>query len=364
MRKARKAKIAIGVSFLLCFLCICIGYAQLSDTLNISGDASVDAPDGVFITNVIAQDSGGVVNKYINTALNTTTNLGTNKNNTVTYTVYLRNNAPYAYAFNGVTFIEEAYDNTDIVFELSGLANGAEIQPDGGTLSFQITFEYAVSKITNTVLNSTVNFDFILASEYIPEAAADGAVARFGEILNTPEDMNKLLTQMDKSVSGRNDDSYIGNVVGSVGEDSAVINELFTVNNENALVLNIAGEETNVTAMIKRENLDGNTSTGDESGDEITIYMTADDPTQYSWYARGNVKVFAAVFTRNSADGEWYQLGEMYEGQAQVNNYSGNNLFNNPNSFDTDTWKSTQVYHGAAAGSTIDQIVSAYKLSQ
>ena len=121
-------------------------------------------------------------------------------------------------------------------------------------------------------------------------------------------------------------------------------------------MLEINGSKTPVTAMIKRENVDGNSSNG-TGGSEMTLYMTADDISDLPWYG-GDVDVFVAVYTKDTADGEWYQIGEIFEGKADANAYDGG-WFSSADSFNTDTWESTVKYYNVNTGSTIEKIIAA-----
>ena len=167
-------------------------------------------------------------------------------------------------------------------------------------------------------------------------------MGRFKEILNTPAEYTKLTDQMDDNWSnGRYNDSYMGTVVGASDDDIALLEDLFVGN----LILNINGVDTEVTILIKRENVDGNKNNGDGSGNEMAVYMTTDPLTE-----RGkSVPVYAAVYTSPDKGKTWSQLGQMFEGKATVNNYFG---FSGTGSFNTDTWKDLK-------GKTIEQVISA-----
>lgn len=202
--------------------------------------------------------------------------------------------------------------------------------------------------------------------------AAKGAVGRFSEVLNDDVKFNALVTEMDNE-NGRLNTSFIGNVTGDdESEDSKRLAELFA----DALQIDTGNGEIPVTIMIKRDNVDGNNKTGVDyieysytlwwetetpaEGGEFTIYMTADDVTK-----ENPVTVYVAVFTiaqdaEGNPTGKWYQLGEMFVGQANTNNYQSGST-NSPNSFNTDTWKSTESYYGLGSGKTVEEIMTAYK---
>lgn len=358
MKRWHKALFCIVFSFIFCFLTV--GYAAVSDTLVIEGISESKAQTGVFIKSAtLANPSDNAeISRYYGTNLTSRVNLGNDGSATVTFNLSVYNNSAYVYTFNGVKYMvgEETYDNENITFLLSGLEKGNSI---GGkeTIHFSVTFKYDnANNIRDTELNSILNFEFVPEAEYIPEIVVSGALGKFEQILNDSADMTALLNQMDNYQDNRHNSSYIGNVVGSTSSDTALLNSLFTEDGTNYLTLEIGGVTTNVTAMIKRENVDGNAATGDENGNEMTIYMTADDISDLPWYG-GSVEVFAAVFTK-SDDGKWYQIGEMYDGTATANNYSGGW---GRNSFNTDTWETTKAYYDGAAprGSDIETVIAA-----
>lgn len=347
----KAVKISLAIVLLLSLCTMLIGYAQVTNTLNISGEASAEPQKNVFIsfatiTNSASQDK---INSYTSTILNSSVDLSDDGTSTINLTFY--NNSAYVYKFNQV--IEVSLDNSDITYSLNSLTKGQEIQPQG-TISASITFKYKSEIPANKILNSILNFEFVPSDEYIDDYIATGGVDRFEQILNTSIDFDSLIEQMDSYSGNRNDSSYIGNVVGSSSEDSALLNSLFTVDGVNYLKLNIGGTDVPATAMVKRENVDGNSQNG-TNGAEMTLYLTSEDPGDLPFWG-GTLQVFAAVYTKDTANGEWYMVGQMYEGEASANNYEGGW---GRNSFNTDTWKSTVSYYGQNTGRTIEQLTEA-----
>ncbi len=355
--KALKILIAAVLSF--SYLFVCVGYANLTDKLTIESEANITVQKGVYISEVNLDNAVGVtVNAYLATTLNSTVTLGASANSTVTFDVQLYNNSPYVYVFEKTEYMEEAYDNADITFSHAALTPGMEIA-SYGYIEFDITFSYKDGAVANRTLNSAINFKFVLDSEYIPEAAVDGAAERFEQILNTDSEFEALIEHMEAEASQNNrNETYVGNVVGAGDGDTVFLNNLFKDDNgDSKLTLEINGEKTNVTAIIKRENLDGNSATGDAEGNEMTIYLTADDLSGRNWWSPGEVTVYAIVYTKTDG-GEWIQLSDMLEGKANANNYAGN-YFAAINSFNTDTWESSQTYYGVRKGAGIETIIAA-----
>ena len=359
MKRIAKILVAFMLSFSVIFTAV--GYAALSDTLEVAGSAGIAAQTGVFISDVIPPASGSVtVNSYASTLLNTKVDLGSNKNAKLTLQLKFYNNSAYVYVFDSVKYTlgsNGTYDNANIKFEVSGMKAGDKIEAQS-ELTCSLTFSYDnTSSISDTDLNSVLNFYFVPAEEYRPVVAVDNALHRFEAILNSTEDFKTLTNQMDAVSgswwSGRNDNSYIGNVVGSSSADSNVLNNLFTVDGDNKLTLVIDNEKTNVTAMIKRKDIDGKSSTGDENGYEMAIYMTGETISS----SNRTPVTYVAVYTKDSGSDSWYLLGQMFEGEANANGYTGGWGYN---SINTETWTSTKAYYEVSTDSSIEEVIAGY----
>lgn len=306
----------------------------------------------IYVTDAVKTEGNGefFLSSYNATSITSKVTLTNNVNSSVTVKVTVYNSADEVYAFNAVKYTTEAYSNADIHFEHPDIKHGDTVNAKS-SIEFTVVFYYNSGVApTNYQLDSTLNFEFMPLDE-LPEEeeiAVSGVLGQFSDILNNKtlsDSLAQLTTQMDDY---RNNDrangSYIGNVSGAAEEDVLLLEDLFMEN----LTLVIEGVETNVTILIKRENVDGSSSTGDSQGREMTIYMTTDDLQQ-----RGNIfnpseaPVYAAVFTSYDKGGTWEQIGEMYAGEATVKQYNGRY---GSGSFDTDTWKSTD-------GKTIEQLV-------
>lgn len=344
------------IAFLLCALFLSaaflgVGYAALSDELTVSGQGSAKVPKIVYISAVTVSSGTATNITKSGTVLNSTVTLDAGASAQTVLHVTVKNNTDYPYVFNGVSYTEgpDTYDNTAIAVSASA-KKGLEVA-SGASTSFDLVFKYKSGVSSNKTLNSVINLAFVPPDEYVPEIAVKGAIGQFSNILNDPVTMNKLSTAMDTVTGGRANDTYIGNVAGATDADSTVIDELFTVDGKHLLTLDLKGDgtETNVTAMIKREDIGGT------SAEEMVIYMTGQEISG-SLFRPTDVQVFAAIYVQNDA-GEWVQKGELFEGVARSNNYSGG--WGSHNSFNTDTWESAKEYNGVKAGATIEQVLAA-----
>ena len=408
MKKCIMVGLCVLFSFMFCINCL--GYAALSAELTVEGEATWTMPKAVIITNVDRDtDAPGdgtwdsSKTTYSQSILTSNVVLTNSGSSYVTLSVTVYNNTDVVQGLDKVIDGREEgfYSNEDIVYELTNLErkkildkvfyDGTQIQP-GTYHTFEVTFSYdGGKKGASPELDSVLNFVFkpysdIVADEFVTPLE-EGPLAQFKRILNDPvtyEDLESTIQDDSKVAYQR---SYIGNVAGTEGgDDSEYVNRIFTrTNNDdtttNTLFIDADGDgeaDDPVTAMIKHWNIDGNTSTGTtyidyiESGSwynktytpvptgggEMILFMTPDT------IKRGvsNVTVYAAVFTIPEGETEWVQLGEMYQGTANTNNYASN--YGTPNSFNTETWKSSVMYYNAATGSTIEQIIAAYVKTQ
>ena len=377
MKRAVKLLLCLLLSSL--FLLTSIGYAQLTDTLTVEGEVHASPAEGLSIIHVACGSFGAVSHAANGTVHSSTVDLSASASGISTFTITILNNTGYTYYFDKMVWDESAYDNANIVPTISGMAAKYELK-DKATVTFTVTFSYKnASNVTNSVLNSVINYQFVPNKDDAGDIAVNNALDKFKEILNDDAiggAFEVLIENMDDS-GRRANETYIGNVVGADSEDTQAVTDLFTDEIMNYLVLQIGdGQTKDVTAIIKREPLDGNDATGtsivDGSGNvttagcEMTMYLTPDDiPNDQLFFGAGgrSITVYAAVFTTD-AQGRWYQLSPLYKGTATSNNYDGS-TFGRTNSFNTDTWRSVagtyELPNGSVAvtaGKTIATLIA------
>lgn len=353
-------KAALGISLSIMCMFTCVGYAAISENLTVNGSIKAEPPKAVYITSVTADGLDGasaVVNNYSMTVVNSRVTLTDSFAGVVTFTITVYNNSDVIQGYNAMIYTvgPSTYDNDSIILEPS-ISAREEIKP-GEYLTFSVTarFKNGYDRY-NKILNSVVNYEFRPLDE-IPEDEGGVAVLnvsdKFINILNTPEDYKTLSDEIAANYDGSRawTATYIGNVIGTEdyenNNDTAIVSDLF----DGALTLNINGIDTNVTVIIKREEIDANSSTGDTyyygnppvgvADTELTLYITAEDLHSVSSGTR--VTVYAIVFTidqdaSGKTTGKWYQIGDMYTGTAEVVGYIGG--YSN-GSFDTGTWRET-----------------------
>ncbi|MGM9684509.1 MAG: hypothetical protein ACI3XQ_13005 [Eubacteriales bacterium] len=166
MKKAVKALFCIAFSLVFVFLCV--GYAQLSDSLTVNGNVSLSSQDGIYITGVsVPEGADATVNAYISTVLTSTVDLGTDGASTVTLSVTFFNNSDSTYMYDSVTYDSDAYSNANIVFDVSYKQN--YIVPHG-TLTLDLTFSFKDGVASSlTELYSVLRFNFVEPAKTVVE---------------------------------------------------------------------------------------------------------------------------------------------------------------------------------------------------
>lgn len=278
----------------------------------------------------------------------------------VTLAVTFYNNTDVSYFYDKTETVSS--DNSSIEYTVSGMAQKDEV-PARTSATLYVTYSYSGSVPSDKQILSQLHFKFVIDKSSIGTIVAQTAVDRFRDILNNKVfdgAYQSLINGMDNR-SGYNKASaitYIGNVSGSNSGDSALVNSLFG-QEFMSMDLDGDGKAEPITMMIKRENLDGDETTGASysytswgreytvNGVEMTLYITSENLSSGS----RSVVVYAVVFTKLPGATQWTDLVPLTKGTATPNNYSG---FGSANSFNTDTWVSED-------GKTIDELAVEYK---
>lgn len=262
------------------------------------------------------------------------------------------NNTTTSYYYDETETVSS--NNNRIGFTVSGIEKKDEI-PSHTFKTIELTFAYTGSNTSAAALLSDLHFKFVVDKEAIGDIVAQTAVDRFRDILNNVvfDGSYQTLEDAMNNRSGFNKASavtYIGNVYGSSSTDSKVMESLF---GQEFLTMDLDGDgkAERITMMIKRENLDGRTDTGDAytysysswtgtrqetvEGAEMTLYITSKDLSNVS---NGQaVVVYSVAFTKLPGADVWTELVPLTKGTADANNYGG---YGAANSFNTDTWMS------------------------
>lgn len=380
---SRWIKILVAVLFSFSVLFIGVGYALTSGELLIEGTANADIPL-IYIKSAVPLDSYasvGTVNSTVETTMNATANLSTSAN-TVIYRVTVANRSSQEYGYLATAADPSVDQNSRINYELytdaactDKMERRTLLPAHTGSTHGELMFYLKVSAKAPTAASAAYRFvlryDFKAPISDIPApgadssaVAVDNAMTKFAAILNDDVSLAALKSQMSDQ-RGENDrasDTYIAyvpdtiNGTGYTDDDKCL--ELFG----GELNLIIDGVEYQVYFLLKRENVDNSTGTGDASGEEYTLYMTTDPLTSSSSiFSKKKAVVYAGVFTSDDDGDNWYQIGDMLKGEATICDYAGINaaLSSGSGSFNTDTWATTQAYYGVAKGAKVASVMSA-----
>ena len=362
-----KAILCIALSLMCVFTGL--GYAAISDQLIIEGDLRMTPPNALFIASisVVEPVSATIVSDPVNIGFPSTKMmteiLFESQNDSVTLEVLIVNGTPVAQYFDQL----KQYPSMEgIEGSFSYERVKATVDPGQGTAigagerkTFTVTLKYTGTS-TNQTRKMLYEFEFVLRSDDLTEAVSKGVTDKFADILNNrlEEEIKYVVDGSEKKVApektydavinNMEDDTsgnYIGNLMGATAEDKALLTALF----EGELTFPVGDQEVPVTVMIKQKDVYGS-----DNKDDLVLYITADDlGTRFS-----DVPVYAVVFSQD-ASGEWKQIGQIFAGEARVNGYNGS--FLGTGSFNTESWKSINVYYGVSNGSDIKKIMTAYK---
>ena len=312
-----------------------------------------------YITNI--EITGGSyksasIEKVGDTNVSADISLNPNASSFVNAEITFYNSADASYYYNEVQTVST--NNSSIICSVSGITQKEEVPGKSyKTINAAFLFEGNTSKVD---LLSEVHFSFVVDKSSIGVVVAQSAVTRFEDIINnivSSDSYSTLETAMNNRGSNASVVSYIGNVAGANDKDSALIEQLFT---KEFLTMDLDGDGKSepITMMIKRENLDGNTKTGDDytykgllgtsrvvQGVEMTIYITSEG------FNSSKLNVYAASYTIPEGSDKWVQVVPLTKGTASANNYSSG-LIGTDNSINTDTWRSEN-------NKTIDDLVKA-----
>ncbi len=378
-----KRFVIVVTCILLCFIFVftCIGYAAISDTLQITGNATATPPETLFISSV--SQSGGtatlVSSSYSELFLQNSIDFS--GGDSVTLDVVIVNNtAQDTVYYEGYKIGSGNYNNSDINVKINSvvtsggvdLAAGNTQFPSKSTCTVNVTLTKSNANAGNQ-LTSGITFMFMDSAR--AEEVMQNPGERFEQILNNPDKMDELIgiLKPDENLGWGEEDhngTFIGDVPGAPQEDKDQILSLLGLNNE---MLTYNGVE--VFFIIKFENIDGDVNTGITNenakdgptpGCEMVLYFTTDTEEKiaegtYDWLGRAesvDLDVCAAVFMYDSNSSSWTQLDSgdsdgLFQGTAKSTGYYGHSdsiIDRKHNSFDTGTWISSKEYYGVSSG--------------
>ncbi len=347
-------KIVAYMLFLVLSSGLLVGYASLTDSLHITGQANVEGKpfEGVYIYDASVHSIYGTESITLKnvkpTNLVSTVRSSINQAS-ITYKITFHNNSAVTYWYVG-----EEYESSVESNSLIGVAGGITITTKDNPNDTYSSFDNNDWIPPNTYRDVYVTYTFGSAAGSYPSTFVNFL---FGVKMDSVHD--KFLTVLnDRSQNGAYDfitqafdEKFTetgSTVIANVGEEKAIFDQLFG----ESLSINIDGTDVPVTVMIDRSNVDNRTTgdayevSGGPSGCEYTIYITVDpldSPT-------GEAIVYAVSYSKGGVvgDGIWYQLGELYEGTANRIDYGTDGDI----VFDIGSWEASPNSYKVADGIT------------
>jgi len=355
-----------------CLLCIllsvmclftCVGYASVTGNVTVKGTVEVEIPEGLFIVGIKTLGTNNLDQpcsvSYVDysTTVNSIISRAKNGNQySATYEITVLNNTQYEYAYRGLYYMNSYGSNSYVSTSnannklgvVTSFPNGTIVSANGGKLTFRVTYTIGKDIKDNVVLDTMLNFQFGINVDSV-DKAYDIVHNKFLDILNTKTTYDQLVDVLDDKFDGSQTwtSNYVGNVGNAVDNDMMTVETLFA----GQLTMIVNGKTQKAWVIIKHEDIDGNTLTGDDytvrynqygnithEGCEMTLYMTVDPLDKRNGWAPVYVTVFTCDRDANgNTTSDWYQVGSSYYGQANIVGYRGES--GGTGSFVTDNWK-------------------------
>lgn len=366
MQKWKNILLCAAVSFM--FLFMAVGYAQLTDNLNISGEIEVTEMKAIYITDV-----------YISAKSNTSTNnTNVTKTGTLTFkhnnyslnsqsgktggsisiTVTVKNNSgiDQYFGYHSATSSKDTdkLKNTKTTYAQSG---NDRLIKQGETKTFTFTIQN-----TSWSAISMNNFESLLVfspnfTEDTTMNATDALAKMFANVLSGKGPngdgkgityqgktiaANKIMEEITKKMTGVDTGGYTGNVGNASQDEKDLMEAVFGDN----ITIQIGNNYYSVYILIKNQTI--------KSKDDMVIYVTADQLNMGSgrwqggsgWGQQGSyvdlnyVPVYGLVFIK---DGNGYKYCDhLFAGEAPVCDFGGAMGEGKIGNFNTNLWNSTE----------------------
>ena len=315
--------------------------SQSADVSLSMNEFTYEPPKCVYITdvNVYEKNPSNVYVGYsyaFPTTFNTSVN-ATQRGTTVTYRITVYNNTDVHQWYLGPQ-IDPAYGSNALIDASNGIFITTKDKPSDSGASFN-TYDwippqtsrdfYVICQFESNALGTTdIKIDFQFGIRM--DAVYDGFLAVLNDKTSN-HGYNFLVEQFDQKYAETG-----STVIGNVGDDKAIFDHIFGED----LTIDVDGVQMPVTVLVERKNVDNRTTgdayaNGGPSGCEYTVYITVDDLS-----APGGKAVVYAISYSCKADGTWYQIGELYEGTANIKDYDSTNG-TYEGAFDVSNWIAT-----------------------
>lgn len=351
------------VCLLLCFMTafISVGYAALSDSLQITGTVQYTEPTAIYITSVSVSTTNGGCNRTpsVKTAGYLQVQYGDfsiNRNSSITLNVTVKNNSGVKQYFEGYSAGSGLPSGVTVTY--TGLSTGQAIE-SGNSATFQVKISTGRNGTYNHnglmgILNFTPDFDQStlnsigqIVHNILHELGVDGegsSITHKGQTITADRIMTYLAGYMDGKESAGTG-GYISNVPAASQEEKDLLNQIFGEN----VTMTIGNQTYNVKCLLKNQNM-GNSN-------DMVLYITPDPLdvgggtwSNGAWTDLKKVPVHVLVFKyTKTVNGkkQYEEVPHIFLGTAPVCG-PGGELYKKTNdtiitgNFNTNLWESTE----------------------
>ena len=335
--------IVLPVAICVMAVCITAGYAALSDKLGISGNLGAEAqpPTGVYIKSVEVYNTSAADSIECGYTYPTNHKVSVDSrvtNGSVTYKITVHNNTDVTYWYIGPRW-DTSYNQNTLIDQSDGINIRTMDHPTDTTETFNpddwipaqterdFYVRYTYGANAQSACVTMVNFKFDIKMDAVHD--------EFLAVLNNTSSYEQL--------TGVFESEYAKDGSTSISTES---HPEFFASLFSDLMVNIDGTEREASVVIRRDNLDGDATSGDSysgsgpDGCEYTLYITVESLTPGT-----SPTVYAIAYSKgaNAMGPNWYQVGELYEGTAQIGS---------DGSINYDTWIATHKTYEIADGIT------------
>ena len=357
MSLLKKIFLCVGFSFM--FLFVGVGYAQLTDSLTIHGQAEVQEIKAVYITEVKIVDYTGIKNAppvVTQTGLLTFShsNYSMNKQGSITIEVTVKNNSGVDQYFAYHTAVTESnvekLKNNAVTTYSQASIDRLVVQGTKQTFRFTIqnTKSQSLSmKDFDSLLVFSPDFDpgttedatYSLARIFANVLAGKGPAGDYTGIWYDGKEVpaSQIMSKITEKMTSVDTGGYTGNVGNATQDEKDLMEAIFGDN----ITVQLGNNYYSVYILIKNQQIDNK---GDK---DMVIYITADQLNigagqwrNNKWQDLNIVPVYGLVFIK---DGNTYKYCDhLFAGEAPVCDFGGALGEGKVGNFHTNLWCSTE----------------------
>ena len=212
------------VAIVLVIFVMSLGYAALSQYVELEGIASIDRSWIVKVTkvtNTVTNSATSISSNYVSNTVTLNANLPTSSS-TITYTITLSNQGNIPAKLNNIEIVED--ENSNITYEISGVEEEVTTLAPGETNTAKVTIKYK-SGVTNI---SETKKELMLTFIYVENSGTTG-----GNSGDSTSDTENVVYQLGDTISTenivRNDNRSFGNLFYAISSNDTKDNTTINV---------------------------------------------------------------------------------------------------------------------------------------